>query len=130
MGGEQWPILVYGSTEKYDLKEWIIKLKLSDKNDVKEDLGNVEDDFDNLDDEEDFDDLDDNDQEKLTEFLEENGLTNVFFNNYDWDEFSIGFEVKDFQSIKQDEIDKIKAFCEKYNLTTPTLFAGIVGEFE
>jgi len=64
------------------------------------------------------------------DFCEKNNLTNVFFNSYNWSEFSIGFEVKNFEDVTKEEMDKVKAFCEQYHLTRPTFFAGLVGEFE
>lgn len=140
MGGEQFPILVYGSTERYEMKQWIVKLKLIDVHEFAQSIKNNEDfkDFevdetDELSDEEIFDEYykDDNkDYENLLNFIEENGFTNVFFNNYDWTEFSIGLDVENFQSIKQEEMDKVISLCEKYNLTSPTFYAGIVGELE
>jgi hypothetical protein len=140
MGGEQFPILVYGSTERYEMKQWIVKLKLIDVHEFAQSIKNNEDfkDFevdetDELSDEEifyEYYNVNNCDYEKLTKFLEENGLTNVFFNNFNWDEFSIGLDVENFQSIKQEEMDKVISLCEKYNLTSPTFYAGIVGELE
>ena len=140
MGGEQFPILVYGSTERYEMKQWIVKLKLIDVHEFAQSIKNNEDfkDFevdetDELSDEEIFDEYykDDNkDYENLLNFIEENGFTNVFFNNYDWTEFSIGLAVNNFERVTQKEKEKVKEFCEKYNLTSPTFYAGIVGELE
>jgi Cft2 family RNA processing exonuclease len=130
MGGEQSPILVYGSTERYEMKQWIVKLKLIDVHEFAQSIKNEKDyDFENMSDEEIFDEYYE-DFENLLNFIEENGFTNVFFNNYDWTEFSIGLDVYDFERVTQKEKEKVKEFCEKYNLTTPTFYAGIVGELE
>jgi len=135
MGGEQSPILVYGSTERYEMKQWIVKLKLIDVHEFAQSIKNEKDyDFENISDEDIFDEYynykDDNNDYQLLNFIEENGFTNVFFNNYDWAEFSIGLAVNNFERVTQKEKEKVKEFCEKYNLTTPTFYAGIVGELE
>jgi len=138
MGGEKYPVMVYGPTEKYDMTYWLIKLNLIDIHECAKnirDLRGIEDnnDKDIKNDIElciEYYKINGDDYNTFFDFCEKNNLTNVFFNSYDWTEFSIGFEVKNFEDVTKEEMDKVTAFCEKYNLTRPTFFAGLVGEFE
>ena len=39
-------------------------------------------------------------------------------------------EVENYNLFSNDNKQKIKEFCDKYDLPEPTFFAGITGEFE
>ena len=115
MGGEKWPILVYGPKEIKRIEDWMIQLKI-----VNDDV---------------FDDEPvDSEYEaytyKLEDFLEKNGLVMVYFDNFNWKDSSIGFEVDEYDKITVKEKQKVEMFCKKYNLNNPTFYAGIVGEYE
>ena len=128
MGGEQWPILAYGSKFQTDMKEWIYKLNIIDFNKFKENKQGMEE----YTDKELYDKfyiVEDDDINKLFDFVEYSNMIIVYFSNYKLDDFSIGLEVKDFNNITDIEKDKVTNFCDKYNLGIPTFYAGIIGEF-
>ena len=109
MGGEQWPVLVYGPKKARSMDYWLVRFHIMNAGESYYDYIMME---------------------KLYEFLEIKGLIMVYFNNYNWEEFGIGLRVKDFDKLTKEERDTVKTFCEKYNLAKPTIYAGIVGEFE
>lgn len=123
MGGEQEAVLVFGSKMSYEMKQWIYRLKIL----------NIYDDEERYYDEDiflDVYDVEDEDVEKMDELLSEYNLSRVHEDNYNWDECRIGMIVDDYETVNQDKLENVKLFCEKYNLTKPTFFAGIVGEYE
>lgn len=136
MGGEKWPVLVYGSKETKRMEDWLVQLKIvnveefakgiRDQDENTSDIGV----FSNMDLFLDCYEIREEDIYKLDKFLAENGMVMVYFNNFYWDEFGIGFEVKEFDKITRDEKQKVEAFCNEYNLNNPTFYAGIMGEFE
>lgn len=133
MGGEKWPILVYGSKERRTMKEWLIKLGIVHISKFAQKLRDSENSEYSYTDEELFMDCyedNDDDVERLFDFVENNGLTIIYFDNYNWEEFSIGLEVKEYEKITNEEKDKIKKFCDTYNLGDPTYYAGMIGEYE
>jgi len=54
----------------------------------------------------------------------------VHEDNCNWDEYRIGLIVDDYETVNKDKLENVKLFCEKYNLTKPTFFASIIGEYE
>lgn len=131
MGGEKWPVLVYGSKETKRMENWLVQFKIVN---VEEFAKGVRDHDDNHSSDMDLFldcyEIRSKDIYKLDEFLAENGMVMVYFNNFYWDEFGIGFEVKEFDKITIDEKQKVEEFCKKYNLNNPTFYAGIIGEYE
>jgi len=133
MGGEKWPVLVYGSTERNELKQWILKFSLVDVHKFAEEYR-----MENVYDEDDDDEsiflsyyvIEYEDSERLIDFISENGLILVYFETEIWDEFSIGLEVPDSDNLTEEEKEKVIKFCEKYGMSKPKMYAGIVGEFE
>jgi hypothetical protein len=118
MGGEKWPILVYGSTERYDLQDWLHKFSLVDDKDEDD----SESEFEQESNEDDF--------EKLSDFVSKNGFIMVYFGSWDWSEFGIGLEVPDVDDLTNEEKEKVNKFCKKFKLSKPKIFAGIIGEYE
>lgn len=140
MGGEQWPVLVYGSKQCHTLVEWIDRFELIDKkkwvkNFLENDKHTYEEGYD-TDDEEGIEIVFDQECEGydmitvLENFLGEQGLSAVYFSNFCWDEFSIGLEVKEYNDVKSEDKERVRLFCGKYNLSEPTFYAGIMGELE
>ena len=132
MGGEKWPVLVYGSTERNELKDWIFKFSLVDIHKFAEKF-RMENNCEHDNDESIFFshyETNYEDSEKLIDFVSENDLIIVYFDTYAWDEFSIGLEVPDSDNLTEEEKGKVLKFCEKYGLSKPKMYAGIVGEFE
>jgi hypothetical protein len=129
---------MFGPTQQHTVAEWICIFGLVDKKKwVKNFLENEAHDY------EDGYDTDDEygisiifDQEFedwvdiLLAFLEEQKLTLVFDNNCCWDTPSIGMEVMEYDIFTDAEKEKVHTFCEKYNLQSPTFYAGISGELE
>jgi len=81
------------------------------------------------DEDEDEDDIGE-ERDELFELIEQNGLTNVFLNNYDSDNFSIGFIVDDYEEFSNKDKDKVNKFCKKHKLEKPTFYGGLIGELE
>jgi hypothetical protein len=104
MGGEQYPVLMYGPKECNTAKMWVEKLNLR----------NADNDY--------FD--------MLMDFLDNNGMTMAYDNNFWWEKPYIGVEVISFETFSEEKKEELKELCEKYNLSKPTFFAGIHGEFE
>jgi hypothetical protein len=132
MGGEKWPVLVYGSTERNELKQWILKFSLVDVHKFAEEyrMENIC-----------YDDDDEyiflshykieyEDYERLIDFVLENDLIMVYFDTKYWDEFSIGMEIPDSNNLTDEEKERVFKFCEKYGMSKPKMYAGIIGEFE
>jgi hypothetical protein len=72
-------------------------------------------------------------ENKIDEFfklLVKNNLTNVFLNNYDYENFRIGFIVKNYEKFLEKEKNDVDKFCKKYILKKPTFFGALVGELE
>ena len=65
----------------------------------------------------------------LYDFLKSNSLTYIRNSNFSDDGYLIGKEVKDYNLFNEDDKQKVKDFCVKYNLPQPTFYAGIYGEF-
>lgn len=65
----------------------------------------------------------------MDELLSEYNLSIVHQDNCDWENFRIGLIVNDYETVNQDKLENVKLFCEKYNVTKPTFFARIVGEY-
>jgi len=131
MGGEKWPVLVYGSTERNNLKEWILKFSLIDIHEFAKQYKIKNKNYD-LNDESIFlsyYETDQNDFERLIDFVLKNDLIIVYFDTYNWNVFGIGMEVHDFDEFDQEK-EKVFKFCEKYGMSKPKIYAGIVGEFE
>jgi len=141
MGGEKFATLMYGPKIKLDIMEWIDKfnLMINKKQLVKDFILNEQHDYEEPFDYEDkefidtifsqefdesaiFDDL-------LYDFLKSNSLTYIRNSNFNDDGYLIGKEVKDYDLFTEDDKQKVKDFCLKYNLTQPTFYAGIYGEF-
>lgn len=142
MGGEQWPILVYGSKQSYTLIEWMERLELIDKKKwVKNFLENeehtYEDDYD-TDDEDGIEVVFDQEYMEYTEemittlmnLLSDYNLTVVYFSNFCWEEFGIGLEVAEYENTSSEDKERVQLFCDRYKLGKPTWYAGIVGELE
>ena len=70
------------------------------------------------------------DLEKLDSFLSNNKLSIVHSDNCDWETCYIGYIVKDFDKITEYEKKKVQEFCETYQFSKPTYYAGIIGEYE
>jgi len=137
MGGEKWPVLVYGSTERNVLKQWILKFSLIDIHEFAESVReNIEEEQKEIiaeySDEDIFDtfyEIEEDDSNRLVEFVVANNLIIVYFETEIWDEFSIGMEVPEFDNVTDEDKDKVLNFCERFELKFPTFYAGIVGEF-
>ena len=133
MGGEQRAVLVFGSNISNDMKEWIYQLKIVDIVEfakMNRDEGEDEESYSDKDIFWDVYDVDDKDVHKMDELLSEYNLSIVYQDNCDWDNFRIGIIVEDYDTVNQDELENVKLFCEKYNLTKPKFFASIIGEYE
>jgi hypothetical protein len=133
MGGEKWPVLVYGSTERNELRQWILKFSLVDVHKFAEEYR-----MENICDDDEHDEsiflshyeIEYEDSERLIDFVLENDLIMVYFDTKYWDEFSIGMEVPDSNNLTDEEKERVFKFCEKYGMSKPKMYAGIVGEFE
>ena len=68
--------------------------------------------------------------EKLEIWLDDKGITRVHKNNFSWNKFQIGYEVQEIDQVTNERKNMMKAFCEKYNLSKPTFYAGLIGEAE
>jgi len=135
MGGEQYATLIYGPKIHLSYDEWVDKFNLVNKKEwVKNFLEKrkhedsfdtfTEDDIDIVFSEEFFESPD-----LLYDFLKENSLITCFKDNLDWEEPFIGISVQNYDLFPDEEKQKVKEFCNKYDLPKPTFFAGIVGEF-
>lgn len=102
MGGEQYPILVYGPKQKRSVHEWVRTFGLVSKYDDA------------------FDAVD--------TFLKSHHMTMVFDNNCCWDSPCVGMEVPDFETFTGR--DSVVEFCSRFKLPAPTFYAGLVGELE
>jgi hypothetical protein len=132
MGGEKWPVLVYGSTERNEFRQWILKFSLVDVHKFAEEY-RMENICYDVDDESIFLShykIEYEDYERLIDFVLENDLIMVYFDTKYWDEFSIGMEVPDSNNLTDEEKERVFKFCEKYGMSKPKMYAGIVGEFE
>jgi hypothetical protein len=119
MGGEQWSVLSFGPREQENNYFWINKLlKSSSECSICDGNGG------------DCADSDSKKFEKLDYYLQENGMTMIYHSNFDWDSYTIGMIVEDYDTVTTQELNNIRAFCKKHNLSTPTFIAGIIGEFE
>lgn len=122
MGGEQYPVLIFGSKESHSFIEWI------DIFDLKNDSGE-HDEYDDLlvglknDSGDEYDDL-------LVDFLISQNLSMAFNCNCDWSNCSIGIEVDNYETFDNITKAQVYEFCNKYNLSKPTFYAGINGELE
>lgn len=140
MGGEQYPVLMYGPIINYPIKEWIEKFNLINKKEwVKNFMLNEKHDYEepyDSDDEEGIGIVFEQEFEKceffelLTTFLKKHFMTFVFNNNFWWEEPYIGMEVKDYNSFSEVHKKVVIDFCQKYNLPKPTFYSGISGELE
>lgn len=143
MGGEQYPVLMYGPKDFIHITEWAKKFSLVDKKEwVENFLANKSHKYGELNEEEDSYEGEGIDiiflQEfeesfyfdYLQKFLERYGLSFVFDNNFCWTHPSIGMEVGDYNKFTDNDKRKVINFCKKYNLQEPTLYAGIKGELE
>jgi hypothetical protein len=63
-------------------------------------------------------------------FIDDLGIELNYDNNIDWDECRLGYKVQDFEYRDSISIDKIKKMCIDFNLSIPTYYGGIVGEYE
>jgi tRNA splicing endonuclease len=107
--------LIYGPTENYDMDEWLEIINVDD-NDGK--ILKIEE-FIKKNAMKDFDDDD------FIALLYEYGMTKVFLNNYNFNDFSIGFVVDNYEELSKKDKDDIDEFCKKYELTKPTFYSGI-----
>lgn len=135
MGGEQYPVLVYGPKIVYECEKWIFDIfKIIDKKEYviknsPEDISGNEIDEDDIIDI--FEDIFDGCYYSiLNDFLSEHSLVNVYNDNCDWEYASIGIHVPDYNTFSEDDKKKVDNFCIRYKLPTPTFYAGISGEFE
>jgi len=133
MGGEQEAVLVFGSKTSCEMKQWIFHLKIVDIVEFAKINRTEYDDVERYSDQDIFFDVyevDDEDVSKMEELLREYNLSCVYEDNCDWSNFCIGMIVDDYETVNKTEMERVKLFCEKYNLTKPTFFAGIIGEYE
>ena len=137
MGGEKFSILMYGPNLKLDMMEWIDKFNLINKKQwVKNFLLNEEHHYEepyHFVDKEFIDSIFSLEfygaDDLLYDFLKSNSLTYIRNSNFIDDGYLIGKKVKDYDLFTEDDKQKVKDFCLKYNLPTPTFYAGIYGEF-
>ena len=139
MGGEQHSVLMYGPKIELNIYEWIEIFKLIDKKEwVKNFLSNKKHTYEVPFDSEDIEGIEivvdqECDQYQqldiLQYFLQDHSLTFVYSHNVCWDCPMIGIEVEDYNCFSNDQKNKMKEFCEKYNLPKPTFYAGIDGEY-
>jgi len=140
MGGEQYPLLMYGPKINFPIEEWVEKFCLIDKKKwVKNFMLNEKHDYEvpyDSEDEEGIDIIFEQEYKKheffdlLTKFLEKHHMTVVFNNNFWWKEPYIGMEVKDYNTFSEVHKKVVNDFCKQYNLPKPTFYAGITGELE
>ena len=143
MGGEQTAVLMYGPKKIFDIDLLCEKLNILSKDYKKEwvrgflveGVHDYEEPYD-TDDEEGIHIVFDQEYQNedkyrlLNEFLQSYGMTYVFDNNVCWEEPMIGIIVLDYNKFTEEKKEKVKDFCNKYNLESPTFFAGIIGEYE
>jgi hypothetical protein len=136
-GGELDAVLIYGPTENLNIDEWVTKLLLdneSKKNIIKNSISNISKKLPI----EMVDEIcryikNDEKENKIDDFfklLVKNNLTNVFLNNYDYENFRIGFIVKNYEKFLEKDKNDVDKFCKKYKLKKPTFFGALVGELE
>ncbi len=138
MGGEQFAILIYGPKINLSYNEWVNKFNLINKkewvrNFVSKGFHDYEGSFDTFNE----DDIDIVFSEEfyeapdlLYDFLKEHSLITSFNSNLNWEgEPFIGMEVKDYDLFSEEQKQKVKEFCGKYDLPKPTFYACIIGEF-
>jgi hypothetical protein len=137
MGGEQFAILIYGPKINLSYDEWVNKFNLINKkewvrNFVSKGFYDYEGSFDTFNE----DDIDIVFSEEfheapdlLYDFLKEHSLITSFNSNLNWEEPFIGMEVKDYDLFSEEQKQKVKEFCGKYDLPKPTFYACIIGEF-
>ena len=133
MGGEQYPVLVYGPKKSMTIQEWLLVLSVVDVKQFADSVRDEDESEERYSDESLFIDCyeeNEEDNNKLVKLLEDNKLEMVYFNYFGWEQFSIGYEVKEYDKVSSEEKEKVKTFCEKYNLGEPTFYAGICGEEE
>jgi hypothetical protein len=140
MGGEQYSVLMYGPRVKYNMEELIYKFNLLDKKEwVKNFMLNEKHDYEDpydSDDEVGNDIIFEQEFKKskfsnlLLKFLKQYSMKFGFDNNVCWDHVLIGMEVEDYNLCTEDDKQKVKNFCNKFNLPKPTFYAGIDGEYE
>jgi hypothetical protein len=133
MGGEQQAVLVFGSKMSCEIVQWIYQLKIVDIVEFAKMKRGEDEDEQRYSDEDIFWDVyevDDEAIDKMDELLSEYNLSRVYEDNCNWEECRVGMIVDDYETANKDELEKVKLFCEKYNFTKPTFFAGIIGEYE
>ncbi len=104
MGGEQYPVLVYGPKEKRTTDEWIRTFGLTD---LHSEGANFD---------------------SLWLYLTSQQMTVVFDNNCCWDSAYVGMVVPDYETYSSRET--VQMFCSRFKLPEPTFYAGLVGELE
>lgn len=137
MGGEKSAVLVYGPKTMKKNLYWIMKFKVIDFKTIadskRSEIDVIDKRFEGMSDlevveksyKEDYSDF-----YNMERFLERNGMSIVYEDNYNWDVCRIGLIVKNLKDLTREKKDTIKNFCKEYELPSPTVFAGIIGEFE
>lgn len=139
MGGEKFAILMYGPKLKLYMLDWIDKFNLINKKQfVKDFILNGKHEYEepyDYDDQQFIDTIFSQEfydsylcNDLFYNFLESKSLTYVFNDNISED-LLIGKKVKDYELFTENDKQKVKDFCIKYNLPEPTFYAGIIGEF-
>lgn len=140
MGGEQYPVLMYGPNVNFEIKTWNAIFNIIDKkNWVKNFLLTKNHDYDEPYDPDDSEGINivfeqecslQEQFDLLEKFLKEYEIELVFDNNFYWKEPYIGCVVKDYNIFNEKNKNYVKDFCERYNLPQPTFYAGITGELQ
>jgi hypothetical protein len=137
MGGEQYPVLMYGPNVNFEVETWNNIFNIIDKKKwVEQFLLTKTHDYTEPYDPDDSEGINiifeqecslQEQFDLLHKFVKDNKMELVFGNNFYWNEPYIGCIVKDYSTFNT---LYVREFCKKYSLPNPTFYAGITGELE